>query len=45
MVIEIVYNLEVSEIKQDNSRYVGIDIGLDNLATLTNNVSVQPIII
>ena len=45
MVIEIVYNLEVSEIKQDNSRYIGIDIGLDNLATLTNNVGIQPLII
>ena len=45
MVIEIVYNLEVSETKQDNSRYIGIDIGLDNLATLTNNVGVQPLII
>ena len=41
----IIYNLEVSEIKQDNSRYIGIDIGLDNLATLTNNVGIQPIII
>ena len=45
MVIEIVYNLEVSETKPDNSRYIGIDIGLDNLATLTNNVGVQPVII
>ena len=45
MVIEIVYNLEVSETKQDNGRYIGIDIGLDNLATLTNNVGVQPVII
>ena len=45
IVIEIVYNLEVSETKQDNSRYIGIDIGLDNLATLTNNVGVQPVII
>ena len=45
MVIEIVYNLEVSETKQDNSRYIGIDIGLDNLATLTNNVGTQPVII
>ena len=45
IVIEIVYNLEVSEIKQDNSRYIGIDIGLDNLATLTNNCEITPIII
>ena len=45
IVIEIVYNLEVSETKQDNSRYIGIDIGLDNLATLTNNCEITPIII
>ena len=45
IVIEIVYNLEVSETKQDNGRYIGIDIGLDNLATLTNNVGIQPVII
>ena len=45
IVIEIVYNLKVSETKQDNSRYIGIDIGLDNLATLTNNVATQPVII
>ena len=45
MVIEIVYNLEVSETKQDNSKYIGIDFGLDNLATLTNNCGITPIII
>lgn len=45
LVIEIIYNLEVSETKQDNSRYIGIDIGLDNLATLTNNCGINPVII
>lgn len=37
LIIEIVYNVDVPSIKEDNSKYVGIDLGLDNLATLTNN--------
>lgn len=45
LVIEVVYNKEVSDIKEDNNKYISIDIGLDNLATLTNNVGVQPVII
>lgn len=45
LVIEVVYNKEVFELKEDNNRYISIDIGLDNLATLTNNVGIQPIII
>lgn len=45
IVIEVVYNKEVFKLKKDNNRYISIDIGLDNLATLTNNVGVQPIII
>ena len=45
MVIEIVYNTDIHELKEDNSKYVGIDIGLDNFATLTNNCGVKPVII
>ena len=37
LIIEIVYNIDVPNTKEDNFKYVGIDIGLDNLATLTNN--------
>lgn len=37
IVIEIIQNVDVPSTKEDNSKYVGIDIGLDNLATLTNN--------
>jgi len=37
IMIEIVYNINVPSTKEDNANYVGIDIGLDNLATLTNN--------
>ena len=42
IVIEIIYNKEVEELKEDNGRYISIDLGLDNLATLTNNCNKQP---
>ena len=43
IVIEILYNKEC-ETKQDNNRYASIDLGLDNLCTLTSNAS-QSIIV
>lgn len=43
--IEIVYNIEISEKKSDNKKYLSIDIGLDNLATVTNNFGEQPFIV
>ena len=43
IVIEIIYNKEC-EAKQDNSRYASIDLGLDNLCTLTSNTT-QSIIV
>lgn len=45
IIIEIVYNKEIGELKEDNSKYVSIDLGLNNLVTLTNNCNKQPIII
>lgn len=45
IVIEVVYNLEIQDLKQDNNKYVSIDIGLDNLATITNNCGITPVII
>src|SRR5574344_256235 len=41
--VKIIYNKEC-EAKQDNSRYASIDLGLDNLCTLTSN-STQSIIV
>ena len=38
IVVEIIYSKEY-EIKQDNNRYASIDLGLDNLCTLTSNVT------
>ena len=43
-VVEIVYKVEQKEPKSDNGRYASIDLGLDNLATVSSNV-VKPFII
>lgn len=46
IVAEIVYSIEVSDVKlSDNGRYLGVDIGIDNLATVVNNFGVEPIVI
>ena len=44
--VELVYNMEISDVPLwDNERYLSMDIGLDNLATVVNNVGLKPIII
>lgn len=43
-VVEVVYKVEQKEPKSDNGRYASIDLGLDNLATVSSNV-VKPFII
>ena len=45
IVAEVVYNIEVPEIKADNQRYIGIDIGVNNLATVCNSISNKAFII
>ena len=46
IVAEVVYNVEIpDDMKVDNGRYLSIDIGIDNLATVTNNFGKQPFII
>lgn len=37
-VVEFVYEISIQEAKEDNGRYIGIDIGIDNLAAVSNNV-------
>ena len=45
-VMELIYSIEVPDtVLKDNGRYLSIDIGLDNLATVVNNVGVKPIVI
>ena len=43
--LEVIYNVEIPKIISNNNRYYSIDIGLDNLATVTNNFGEQPFII
>ena len=43
-VVEVVYKVDESKHKSDNGRYASIDLGLNNLATVSSNV-VKPFII
>lgn len=44
--LEIIYSISISsKISPDNKRYMGIDFGLDNLATIVTNTGLNPIII
>jgi putative transposase len=45
LVIEVIYRVEVPEKKKDNQRVLGIDLGLDNFATITNNAGIKPTVI
>jgi len=44
-ILEIVYEINIPEINQHNQRITGIDIGVNNLATVSNNIGVMPFII
>lgn len=44
--LEVVYSISVdNELCSDNGRYMSIDLGLDNLATVVTNAGLNPIII
>lgn len=44
--LEVVYSISVeSDLLSDNGRYMSIDLGLDNLATVVTNIGINPIII
>lgn len=46
IVAEVVYRIEISdEIKDDNCRYLSVDIGVDNLAAIANNFGENPVLI
>lgn len=45
LVVEVVYKVGTCEYIQDNGRYFSIDIGIDNFATVTNNVGKIPTVI
>lgn len=45
IVMEIVYTLKPVIQQEDNGRYAGIDIGVDNLLTMVTNTGIAPLII
>lgn len=45
VIVEVVYKIDIAEKKEDNGRYFSIDVGLDNLLTITNNIGETPMII
>lgn len=45
-IIEVIYTINIKEKLSNNNRYIGIDLGVSNLATLTTNIKeIKPIII
>ena len=45
IVMEIVYTIKAVPQKEDNGRYAGIDIGVDNLLTMATNIGKSPLIV
>ncbi len=43
--MEIVYQIEVPEATENKNRIMGIDLGVNNFATVGNNIGIKPIII
>lgn len=44
-VMEIVYEVEIPNAKIETNRIASVDLGVDNLVTMTNNIGLNPIII
>ena len=45
IIMEVIYEQQVIPKKQDNNRYISIDLGVNNLCTIINNINIKPIII
>ena len=44
-IMEIVYQIDVPDIKDESERIASIDLGVDNLMTITTNCGVKPLVI
>lgn len=44
-VMEIVYEIEIPDTNRESKNIVAIDLGVNNLVTMTNNIGLNPIII
>lgn len=45
IVMEVIYEQQTINKKQDNHKYLSIDLGVNNLCTICNNINSKPIII
>ena len=43
--MEVVYEIEVPEVDADSRRIAAIDLGVDNLMTITTNCGIQPFVV
>lgn len=43
-IIEIVKEIGYKDLQTDNNKYLSIDLGIDNLATMVNNIGLKPVI-
>lgn len=44
-ILELVYEKDIKEINKESNRIIGIDLGVNNFATIVNNIGEKPIII
>lgn len=44
-ILEIVYQKEIEKKEVESKNIIGIDLGLNNFATITNNIGLKPIVI
>ena len=44
-IVEVLYKKAITSLNLNTSNVIGIDLGLDNFATITNNIGLQPIVI
>ena len=45
LVLEVVYKITISDTSVKSDNYLGIDLGINNLLTITNNFKKQPVIL
>ncbi len=43
--MEVNYDVVIPKLKDDNGKYASIDLGINNFATITNNIGLKPIVI
>jgi len=44
-IMEIVYEIDIPDYRTESSNIASIDLGIDNFATITNNLGLEPIVI